>query len=72
MQIALDTSNILFVGSGAFNGLESLVKNRQSKGVSVTPAMAYGSHSVLSACAGCLCWMPVLDSSLVLTPGRGL
>eukprot|EP00045_Choanoeca_perplexa_P015299 m.190367 g.190367 ORF g.190367 m.190367 type:complete len:571 (-) comp16939_c0_seq2:1699-3411(-) len=30
--IALDTSNILFVGSGAFNGLETLVKDRQSKG----------------------------------------
>eukprot|EP00730_Choanoeca_flexa_P016167 TRINITY_DN7584_c0_g1_i3.p1 TRINITY_DN7584_c0_g1~~TRINITY_DN7584_c0_g1_i3.p1 ORF type:complete len:582 (+),score=157.90 TRINITY_DN7584_c0_g1_i3:197-1942(+) len=30
--IALDTSNILFVGSGAFNGLEGLVKERQSKG----------------------------------------
>merc|ERR1712146_821751 len=31
-SFSIDTSNILFIGSGAFNGLEKLISNRQAKG----------------------------------------
>ena len=31
--IQVDTSNILFIASGAFNGLEDLIKKREEKGV---------------------------------------
>lgn len=33
--VQIDTTNILFILSGAFNGLEKVVKNRMKKGVSV-------------------------------------
>jgi hypothetical protein len=33
-SFTIDTTNILFIGSGAFNGLEALVADRKNKGVS--------------------------------------
>lgn len=35
-SVSVDTSNILFVASGAFNGIDRLVSNRSNQNVSTT------------------------------------
>lgn len=49
--IQVDTTNILFVASGAFNGLDKIVSKRTSEKVSEYPPLGhlYSSSSLISS-----------------------